>query len=219
MKNTLLFLSLLFTSMSTQAAIINPAASSDIINQVLFNFQVPQANESALTAATNFMSQTNPMVYSIADVSVSGTTPTGVAWLDGPSGGPAGLGVCQTGDCNGSSDDNVTVGESVTLTLNTVAKVGDIYFRNGGHGTTFADDAQVEITIDGMVFVRSLQASISEFADTLVTTIKFAFVGTNNSNKHQFYVSGFGAPVPVPAALPMMILGLLGLFGFRKISA
>ena len=209
-----LFLLAIFGTAS--AALIVPDASSDLPNDILFNFQVSQTDEGALTPG--FMSQSNPAI-AINSVVVAGTSNTGVAWLDGPSGGPAGLGVCQDDDCNGSSDDNVTVGESVMLTLNTAAKVGDIYFRNGKHGTDFADDAQVEITIDGMVFVTSLQEKITAFANEVFTSIKFAFVGTNNSNKHQFYVSGFGAPVPVPAALPMMLLGLLGLFGFRKIAA
>jgi len=217
MKNISLLLSLLvFTCAPANAAIIAPDASSDIPGDVLFNFQVSQSDEGALM--TGFMSQSNPAI-SITSVVVSGTTNSGVAWLDGPSGGPAGLGVCQDDDCNGSSDDNVTVGESVLLTVSTAAKVGDIYFRNGSHGTTFASDAQVEITIDGMVFAQSLQAKISDFADKLFTSIKFAFVGDNNSNKHQFYVSGFGASVPLPAALSMMLMGLLGLFGFRKITA
>lgn len=40
------------------------------------------------------MSQANPLI-SITEVSVGGTTPTGVAWLDDPfNGKPAGLGVC-----------------------------------------------------------------------------------------------------------------------------
>ena len=215
MKNILILLSFTVCLFgNANAAIIAPDASSDIPGNVLFNFQVSADSELMV----GFQSQSNPAI-SITGIVVDGTTDTGVAWLDGPSGGPAGLGVCQTSDCNGSSDDNITVGESVALTISEEAKVGDLYFRNGSHGTTFADDAQVEITIDGMVFMESLAASISTFADTMFTSIKFAFVGNDNSNSHQFYVSGFGAPVPLPAALPMLIMGLLGLFGFRKISA
>ena len=61
---------------------------------------------------------------------------------------------------------------------------------------------------------------ITSLTDQIINeNIKFSFVGTDNSIKHQFYVAGFGAEVPLPAALPMMLMGLLGLFGFRKITA
>jgi hypothetical protein len=68
-----------------------------------------------------------------------------------------------------------------------------------------------------------LASVVTELASQVILgTIEFIRRGgqaqADNAAK-DFYVAGFGAPVPLPAALPMMLMGLLGLFGFRKLKA
>ena len=122
---------------------------------------------NAVEAAGNEGGLTDPGTATIDDnvfaltgggyvvVSATGGNP----YLDDLSGGPGGLGVCTdlsgSNQCDPSSDDDVTSGESLTLTFYTdgtlstlmVVTKADILFHNGNHGTTFA--GEVEISIDG----------------------------------------------------------------------
>lgn len=215
---------------TANAALITPDASSDIPASVLFNFQVSESDEGVLPAG--FMSQVVPSI-SITSSSVVGTTMTGVAWLDDPfQGHPGGLGVCQTASCSDNDDYNITVSESLLLTVSEPIKVGDIYFRNGFHFNgpdAFSPDtgtSQFGLKIDGVDFgTFALTAIFSALSGEIITdSIEFIFASTNQfgypggGTKREFYVGGFGAQVPLPAALPMM-MGLLGLFGFRRFLA
>ncbi len=223
MKNIFMPLMLLALVFGTaNAATITPDASTDIPDgAVLFNFQVSETDEGELTAG--FMSQSNPTI-SITGVNVSGGV---VSWLDDPFNDngtllPGGLGVCAVGDCAGNDSDAINQGESITLTVSEPIRVGEIYFRNGNHDPVFANNFGV--SIDGGAVQSFALASVSTalMSQVIQSTIEFIRLGgagsAGNANR-DFYVAGFGAPVPLPAALPMLIMGLLGLFGFRKVTA
>jgi hypothetical protein len=214
---------LLLVINTVQASVINPDPSTDIpAGTVLFNFQVPEANEGALLPG--FQSQLDS---SISITAVSVNIAGGVAWLDDPfldNGNllPGGLGVCPTDDCEDNDADAVNQGESVLLTVSEAITVGDIYFRNGSHENDFASNFGVRI--DGGAIQEFVLASVvSDLAAQVISStiefIRLGNIGSVYNEKRDFYVAGFGAPVPLPAALPMMILGLLGLFGFRKVAA
>ena len=158
-----------------------------------------------------------------------------VAWLDGPIGNPArpaGLGVCQdtTNGCGGASTDNIEAGESILLDVNTPIFVGDIYFRDGNHELSFATGAEFAVSIDGGAFMSFLFSAVdaagvfSGLANTLVTSsIAFANPGSTDPKKvgeaGDFYIGGFGAEVPIPAALPLFLSGLLGFAYYSRKSA
>lgn len=222
MKNIFIFLGLLVVG-TANAAMVVPDASTDIPDgAVLFNFQVSEMDEGELTAG--FMSQSNPSI-SIAAVSVN--VAGGAAWLDDPFNDngtdlPGGLGVCPIGSCVDNDADAVNQGESILLTVSEPIRVGDIYFRNGNHDPIFEGNFGVSID-GGAVQVIMLASVVTELASQVILgTIEFIRRGGQSSTSNaakDFYVAGFGAPVPLPAALPMMMMGLLGLFGFRKLKA
>ncbi len=141
------------------------------------------------------------------------------AYFDDLSGGkPAGLGVCKvlTGSdqCSPSNDDNITAGESVTLSFKGLA----VDFM----ATSFfdADHNSLAGSLDTLLIgVNGGPTASFSFADALTTTfsgiksITFAFGGTDSD---QFYVGGATASkVPLPAGLPLLIGGL-GILGFAR---
>lgn len=77
------------------------------------------------------------------------------------------------------------------------------------------------MVIDGGILQTFALTALSSVlvGEIIKESIEFRFIGDNAGARRDYYVGGFGAPVPLPAALPMMIMGLLGLFGFRKVTA
>ena len=205
------FAFLLLSSTANAATMLN---TIPIPGNPLFNFQV---TPSDFPFPGDGVLSVDGTVIASATASNSNATPyKPVPYLDGGLvSNPAGLGVCSTGlngtECNNSGDDNITMGESVTLNFDTDILIDDIYFRNANHGTSFDANALVDISTDGIIFQSlTLTHIVSNLAAIVTDTITFRY------NNQQFYVSGLGAPVPLPAALPMMLIGLLGLLGFRK---
>ena len=134
----------------------------------------------------------------------------GFAYLDA---GQAGLGVCGTLDmllqCNPSSDDNVTVTESVSI--NFVNRTRDIFgliFRDATHNLiNAANDGMITITTDNgsqtalmTVFMQMAAASDLFFANT--GFLQLEYVDT------EFYVSAIDVEAPLPAALPFFLTGM-----------
>jgi hypothetical protein len=137
------------------------------------------------------------------------------AYLDASgSEGPAGLGVCGDLDgtqCDPSSDDNITVGERVTITfLNGPVNISALGFSNEIHKpVNLANTLGIGINGGAITFMTFSEAIA--MAWNAVSSITFAFGG---ANADQFYVRNMTAdpaPVPIPGALPLLLSGLAGL--------
>ena len=183
---------------------------------VVFDFAgLASGNEGPFTSAT------------AGGITVTGTasntdgTKTPVAYLDDVfNSNPAGLGVCSEGltggECSIPSDDNVTSGETLTLsftdavTTNPITVTLDpIFFRDANHLTIFDEsgvgNGLIDIVIDGgSVMVLTLAAQLG----TPLTGSTFDFT----YNNQQFYIQNMTVtPVPLPAALPLFLSALAGL--------
>ncbi len=148
------------------------------------------------------------------------------AYLDGPSGGPGGLGVCQNVNdpnaakpqCDPNSDDNVTYEESLMLVFNQEVTIDQITFNNGDHQQNFSGD--FDLSIDGGAVTTY---SLTNIFNTPLTGTEFTFSNPNSqggsgvSNEYQFYIGVMEVtPVPVPAAVWLFASGLLGLVGVAR---
>ena len=143
------------------------------------------------------------------------------AYLDGVSSGrPAGLGACHgfTGDdppqCTPSSEDNVTDGETLTLSFfsdtalaNPLTVVLDpTFFRDANHFDTFVLGNMITITDASGTGTFQLPLD-GEFTTALTgNTFDFTYYNT------EFYIGGVTVTaVPLPAALPLFLSALAGL--------
>ncbi len=144
------------------------------------------------------------------------------AYLDDYSGGrPAGLGVCQvlsvSGNCSPSSDDNITTGEWVTLTFSRAVEIlAGAILRDDNHYNVSTSSSTLLVTAllsglgsTGPIEFTFNQAHNGSSSPYLVDAITIAYGGSNPSN---FYLSSLSvASVPLPAALPLLGAGLVGL--------
>ena len=141
---------------------------------------------------------------------------------DAPSGGPAGLGVYHairypsTGGpvVSDTSDDNVSFGETLTLTFNQVVSLSNILFRNGDHGTSFAGN--FGLSIDGGASIDQLLVASY---DTPLQGQTFAFSGLGNPENTKFYVNALTvAAIPEPETYALMLAGMgaIGAWGRRR---
>ena len=134
------------------------------------------------------------------------------AYLDA---GNAGLGVCKTttspgAQCDPSSDDNVTDGETLMIALDDGAlfSINVTEFRDAGHGDITNSSDQLMIDIGGGFFTTTFD-DVSDTTYTGLSFIKFAFGG---DPADQFYLSSIDiSRIPEPAALALFLVGLFGL--------
>ncbi|MEO9575153.1 MAG: VPLPA-CTERM sorting domain-containing protein [Tateyamaria sp.] len=152
-------------------------------------------------------------------LSVTGTANTTYnAYLDDLSGGkPAGMGVCKilnsNDQCNPAGDDNIQQGERLTLTFGSAVKnLTDFVFHDANHNALAGSalEFQYRERINGSPnpdWVTTSFAGIGTIAGP-IDGLRFK---TKGSTHTPFYVSSFTvSTVPVPAALPLILVGMGG---------
>jgi hypothetical protein len=151
----------------------------------------------------------------------------GLAYYDSVSSGrPAGLGVCgavnAASQCITASDDNVTAGESVTLVFDQLVNISGLVFRSEGHFLVDQSLNAKQLVSSETLLINGVEFTFGAAQTATFTglrSINFAFGG---SSADEFYLSALTAtPVPVPAALPLLLAGLggLGVMARRKRKA
>ena len=140
-------------------------------------------------------------------------TPEGAyAYLDY---GDAGLGVCSTGlksdpgtkpwsnKCRIAADDNVTIGEVLTLDFGTRdVNITDMLLKDAVHNTF---SGNIMVSVDG-------GAATSYNGNQILSGKIFDFYTDNG----QFYINTLTANVPAPAPLALLAAGLLGIYGVSR---
>jgi hypothetical protein len=145
------------------------------------------------------------------------------AYLDAPSGGPGGLGVCSSTICSGNDDDNLNYGEILTLAFFDQAgngnQISDLQiapsqYSNSNHHVLNSD---ILISIDGGTF-NTYHVNNGHLTTKLNGTIfQFKTAGNAYSTDSSYYISfaevrtgGDKTSLPEPATLGLFGLGLAG---------
>ncbi len=160
------------------------------------------------------------------------TTPTTLyhGYLDRPSGGPGGLGVCKTLtatlQCTPSNDDNITFSEVLNLDFGSAVTITHLTFSNGDHKDVYNGDVGVQIDDSGTwIGIDPTSAGAGVWNGTLTGT-KFSFIapatltvingGAVNTNvAKQIYISTLTA-VPEPGFLSLLGLGFGAMYMVRR---
>lgn len=149
----------------------------------------------------------------------------GSAYLDS---GNAGLGVCSTlttpgNQCNPSSDDNVSVTETVFMSLaptatgvDQVGRIASGFFRDAVHNSF---EGNLDYSLDGgttwmTAIILAGANGVYDFGNALYTAAGLGFKYTDD----EFYVATLDIqPVPLPAAGILLLGGIGGLGGLSAI--
>ena len=140
-------------------------------------------------------------------------------WTYSGGGGEGGLGVCAdlSGDqCTPSSDDNVTIGETLLLNFSQEVIITGITFRDGAHNPVFGEGAVFGLVIDGDTKAdQNLTFNYSQSWQG--TSFEFSNNNATDADPFRFYVSALTVTaVPVPPAVWLFASGLLGLVAVSR---
>ncbi len=137
----------------------------------------------------------------------------------------AGLGVCKvlngSAQCNPTNDDNVTVGESLTVKLDGTYKLSNLLFTGEGHSVAagivpLATTETLLFGTNGGALAQWTFAALSSATFNKVKSFSFHF-DDGNATAEQFYLANaVVSPVPVPASLPLLLAGFGGLAALRR---
>lgn len=133
------------------------------------------------------------------------------------AGGGAGLGVCKVltagNQCNPSNDDNLTLGETVTLAFGAAQTLSNLMFNAEGHTALTSDVLTLTFGINDGALQSISFADLAASVFNNVTSITFGFDDSQTGD--QYYIAGATAvaAVPLPATAPLLI-GALGLMGW-----
>ncbi len=133
----------------------------------------------------------------------------------------AGLGVCKdlsdTNQCAPSSDDNVTIGETLTLLFDQTVSIDSLTLANGDHYATFADGAKFSLTIDGSYHGDIQLAADLNFVGLIGTKFDLFNLTNSESPDTEFYINTMTvSAVPLPAAAWLFGSALFGLIGLNR---
>ncbi|MEK6205761.1 MAG: VPLPA-CTERM sorting domain-containing protein, partial [Amylibacter sp.] len=117
-----------------------------------------------------------------------------------------GLGVCQTDTDQCGSDDNLTLGETVTIMFDEVMYVAGLIFTDVNHNPVVGTNM---LTINGGDYTFAAASAAVFFTDSLT-------FGYGTSLGQDYYVNGLTATIPVPAAGFLLLGGLGGLAALRR---
>lgn len=146
-------------------------------------------------------------------------TSSNFPYFDDLSGGkPGGLGVCKTlsqsFQCQPGNDDNITVGESVTLSFAAPQILSEFSFTNADHNNLNGSTRTLLVGLNGVTPAQTRFVDVVGATLGPVQSITFAYGGGAPS---QFYLNAVTAtPVPLPAAAGLLAGALAGLGALRR---
>jgi len=140
-------------------------------------------------------------------------------WTHSGGGGEGGLGVCadlSADQCTPSSDDNVTIGETLLLNFSQEVIITDITFRDGAHNPVFGEAAVFGLVVDGDTKADQ-NLTFNYNHGWQGTSFEFSNNNASDTDPFRFYMSALTVTaVPVPPAVWLFASGLLGLVAVSR---
>lgn len=139
------------------------------------------------------------------------------------NGGDGGLGVCQTVNCAGSPDDNISLGEVAIIEFDQVVTITSILFSNGIHVDVYNGSLGIHVGATNPSTAETFNNlfTAAGVINTSLTGNRFSFVadesfaGGGTGDPSRLYVSAITF-VPEPSTSLLVGAGLAGLAALRR---